>query len=940
MTGCVALFFTILYSSTGEDSTDLYRVTVTTPADAEKLSRLDVDALIPVSDGYLILAEQTMTSLFNASGLDYQLICDNVNRNNLLTITEHSPDRIDRYPLIFNENGLRLYHVQSNELEVAQREIHLRPIRTEHLKVQYKVPPHLDINKSMDIEMDSLVSLVRQDSLESWLFHMDVYGNRWWGTSGNFFCRMWLVNKLQDMGYDSVYLDEFAGYGVTGQYAVGENVVAVKPGTTYPEIHIVIGGHFDSGSNDHDHYPGADDNGSGTGGVLEIARIMADIDTRYTYVFILFDAEEAWMVGSKHYADRAAAEDRKIVYMMNLDMIGHEENDAEAFLHYYLDDTYAQLWTQLAATIPGIGITGHVTDYYGVVSDQGPFAEVGYDVVFVQEYEFSTHYHENSDSAIYLNFDYMTRMVQASIATAYFADQQFEPAHELHISAGCEFPELIYPQRSAPVAIYIREYGRAQIIPGSALLYYSINGGAELTQPMTASGGDLYSASLPALDCFDGITYYFSAEDDSLGVVYYPGPQEDFLAVVGSGTYTIFEEYFSADPGWTVQTDALNGGWVPIESDNDYDGNGFYFTLSMTNLEDWTTILISPPIEVDGNSCIVEFARYFYNMIEPEPGQAVDSFSVLISPNGYNWTMVEKIGAGSSKDWEIVEFPVDEYLPSPQEIWLRFDAAEYGGDTFVRGAIDAVKVNGVSSDLRVVTENIPNWTAGLPLSLQLEAASCNDDTLTWNDRFGQLEETGLTLATDGLLSGIPFRVGPVVFRAEVTDQSGSYNERILDFLIFDSLRITTNTIPAAIINDDYSCQLNASGGTGEKYWSDKDGDLNGCGITISADGLLSGNPPTEGEHPFTARITDEAGATDDVPFTLRIIGPYACGDANADGNANVGDAVFLISYVFKGGPAPDPLESGDANCDGESNVGDAVYLINYVFKGGPEPCCP
>jgi hypothetical protein len=67
---------------------------------------------------------------------------------------------------------------------------------------------------------------------------------------------------------------------------------------------------------------------------------------------------------------------------------------------------------------------------------------------------------------------------------------------------------------------------------------------------------------------------------------------------------------------------------------------------------------------------------------------------------------------------------------------------------------------------------------------------------------------------------------------------------------------------------------------------------------------------------------------------------YFCGDANSDGQPNVGDAVFLINYVFKGGPAPDLLEAGDANCDGQVNIGDAVYLIAYVFNGGPMPCCP
>jgi hypothetical protein len=65
---------------------------------------------------------------------------------------------------------------------------------------------------------------------------------------------------------------------------------------------------------------------------------------------------------------------------------------------------------------------------------------------------------------------------------------------------------------------------------------------------------------------------------------------------------------------------------------------------------------------------------------------------------------------------------------------------------------------------------------------------------------------------------------------------------------------------------------------------------------------------------------------------------YICGDANGDSNPNVGDAVHIINYVFKGGEAPVPIEAGDANCDGNCNVGDAVYLINYVFKGGDAPC--
>lgn len=65
---------------------------------------------------------------------------------------------------------------------------------------------------------------------------------------------------------------------------------------------------------------------------------------------------------------------------------------------------------------------------------------------------------------------------------------------------------------------------------------------------------------------------------------------------------------------------------------------------------------------------------------------------------------------------------------------------------------------------------------------------------------------------------------------------------------------------------------------------------------------------------------------------------WICGDANADGVANITDAVYLIQYIFSGGPPPDPLEAGDANMDGVANITDAVYLIQYIFNGGPAPC--
>jgi hypothetical protein len=69
---------------------------------------------------------------------------------------------------------------------------------------------------------------------------------------------------------------------------------------------------------------------------------------------------------------------------------------------------------------------------------------------------------------------------------------------------------------------------------------------------------------------------------------------------------------------------------------------------------------------------------------------------------------------------------------------------------------------------------------------------------------------------------------------------------------------------------------------------------------------------------------------------------FLCGDADSNELVNISDAVYLISYIFGAGTAPDPLMSGDVDCNQIVNISDAVYLISYIFGGGPAPCanCP
>jgi hypothetical protein len=64
-----------------------------------------------------------------------------------------------------------------------------------------------------------------------------------------------------------------------------------------------------------------------------------------------------------------------------------------------------------------------------------------------------------------------------------------------------------------------------------------------------------------------------------------------------------------------------------------------------------------------------------------------------------------------------------------------------------------------------------------------------------------------------------------------------------------------------------------------------------------------------------------------------------CGDVNDDNAVNMLDILYLISYLYKGGPAPVPLESGDANGDGKTDMLDILHLISYLYKNGKPPIC-
>jgi hypothetical protein len=73
-----------------------------------------------------------------------------------------------------------------------------------------------------------------------------------------------------------------------------------------------------------------------------------------------------------------------------------------------------------------------------------------------------------------------------------------------------------------------------------------------------------------------------------------------------------------------------------------------------------------------------------------------------------------------------------------------------------------------------------------------------------------------------------------------------------------------------------------------------------------------------------------------LPYCFSVTYPGR-GDSNGDGRIDIQDAVFLLNYLFKQGPAPVYSHMGDANSDDVTDLSDAIYLLNYLFKGGSSP---
>jgi L-ascorbate metabolism protein UlaG (beta-lactamase superfamily) len=67
---------------------------------------------------------------------------------------------------------------------------------------------------------------------------------------------------------------------------------------------------------------------------------------------------------------------------------------------------------------------------------------------------------------------------------------------------------------------------------------------------------------------------------------------------------------------------------------------------------------------------------------------------------------------------------------------------------------------------------------------------------------------------------------------------------------------------------------------------------------------------------------------------------FVRGDADADGERNITDAVYMLGCNFLGTLCPSCADAADVNDDGEANLSDPIFLLNFLFSGGQGPAAP
>ncbi len=253
------------------------------------------------------------------------------------------------------------------------------------------------------------------------------------------------IKKAQPMG--GLYSASVSlSVDYSSRKVTSDNVLGFFEGTDKKDEIIVISSHYDHvGINGGKVYNGADDDGSGTVGLIEVANAFASaakdgIRPRRSILFLAVTGEEKGLLGSRYYTDNPVYPLDKTITNLNVDMIGRVDPDHESDPNYVYIIGSTMLSSTLHAVHEAVSST-YVPDlkmdykynskddpnrfYYR--SDHYNFAKNNIPVIF---YFNGTHadYHQATDTPDKINYELLAKRAQLVFATAWeLANREGKP---------------------------------------------------------------------------------------------------------------------------------------------------------------------------------------------------------------------------------------------------------------------------------------------------------------------------------------------------------------------------------------------------------------------------------------------------------------------------------------------------------------------------------
>ncbi len=571
-----------------------------------------------------------------------------------------------QFNMVYHDATIAVVNASAQEIQNLDVAVHGGLVKIQEHAARLPVAQKLAYNlKNADSTIVNLVGQVEADSIIADIQHMEDYGTRVYNTPEATQAQNWIQAQFERYGLST----EVLYAGADG----AKNVIATQLGAVYPNKYIVVGGHFDSTSYSGD-APGADDNASGTAGVIEIARLLSQELFNYTIIYCAWSAEEIGLVGSGEWAENAANAGMDIVGYLNLDMIGYLEEGS----NYHTDmmaPSSAQPLVDLYETVVDLYVDDFVVEQGTLIggdSDHTSFNNNGYMGIFPFEDsdDYSPHIHTSND------------LIGPSVNNPVLA-QKFTQAGVAFMATAAELFNGFYPPM---------ELALVQNEDNVDLTWNAPIDGTSNFEAYHVYRNDVEIAVITSIfdtvftdnTVQDGVTYNYYVTASYSGENGGVSNPTNTVSVTMGLMQTHIWDFEDGTQGWTIKDDDTGWRWgIPV---NLSGNNTNYLSTDSDDVGSGTHVVdyaISP--EVDLSIYSVAYLEFDYGWRD----YSSDEYSLVYRTSPEDaWVTLETLSSADGFVTHSVELP-EEALTATAQVAFYYD----DNDTWAwYSAVDNVKI--------------------------------------------------------------------------------------------------------------------------------------------------------------------------------------------------------------------------------------------------------